>query len=318
MDTNADNAQHVDAPADSTEADLTKLKENFRLVVDKLNEICKVNTVMLQKLKALSDDNEKLVSENDKLYDELYDQKIELTSLDQYGRRENVEFCNIPESISQEQLLKHIIEVMKSVNITVTGKDIHAHHRIGKSSSNRPRNVIVRFVNRKTAFTLLKNKKKLKNTQYNNYYITENLCPYNKKLFNILYKRKKNKDIHSLWSYNGNVFVKVREDYDRVHVQHLDDIDDLFSDDDEDDVNSGSEGEADSGEPVPVIVESDHPDNMRNDYKMVDKDSSQKNRRRSFTISKTSKSFPRRRLSMVYEQNEEVLRTPIPPVVISF
>ena len=93
--TDADNVQHVDTPADTTVAELQKLKENFRLVVNKMNEICKVNTVMLEKLKALSDDNEKLVDEND----ELYDQKVDLTTLDQYGRRENVEFCNIPESM---------------------------------------------------------------------------------------------------------------------------------------------------------------------------------------------------------------------------
>lgn len=311
MDTNADTTnaeaiQSVDVPTDSTEAEsLQKLKENFRLVVDKLNEICKVNSAMLLKLKELSDDNAKLIEDNDKLYDELYDQKIELTSLDQYGRRENVEICNVPESITQEQLQKHTIEVLKTVNITVTGKDIHAVHRIGKKSNNRPRNVIVRFVNRKTAFTLLKNKKKLNNTPFKNYFVTENLCPYNKRIFNALYKRKKNKEIHSLWSYNGNVFVKVRESDDRAQVQHLDEIEELFSDDNDDD---SSEDETESVVAAPVEpTESDDPANMRKDHGMVD-------RRRSFTISKSSKSHPRRRLSMV---EEEVLRTPIPPMVIS-
>ena len=51
-------------------------------------------------------------------------------------------------------------------------------------------NVIVRFVNRKTAFKLLKHKKNLKNTLHKNYFITENLCPYNKQIFNKLYKLK--------------------------------------------------------------------------------------------------------------------------------
>ena len=206
---------------------------------------------------------------------------------------------------------------MKTVKVTVTGKDIHAVHRIGKKST-RPRNVIIRFVNRKTAFTLLKNKKKLNNTKYKNYFITENLCPFNKKIFNILYKHKKNKEIHSLWTYNGNVFVKVRESDDRVHVQHIDDIEDLFAEDDEDeDDHSGSEADAE-GEPADADQEpvpSDDPLNMLKDHGMVEKESSGKNRRRSFTISKTSKSHPRRRLSMVAE-DEEVLRTPIPPMVI--
>ena len=317
MDTSdADSIQQVDDHATTETTDIQKLKDNFRLVVDKLNEICKVNSVMLIKLKTLSEENESLVNENDKLYDELYELKVDLTSLDQYGRRENVEFCNIPETVTQEQLQKHVIDVMKSVNVTATGKDIHALHRIGKKSS-RPRNVIVRFVNRKTAFTLLKNKKKLGKTQYKNYYVTENLCPVNKKIFNTLYKRKKNNEIHSLWTYNGNVFVKVRDGDDRVHVQHLDDIEDLFAEDDEDDY-SGSEADAEvehvEAEPVEPAP-SDDPVNMRKDHGMVDKDSSAKDRRRSFTISKTSKSYPRRRLSMVKE-DAEILRTPIPPIVI--
>ena len=313
--TDANSIQHVDNHATTTETtDVQKLKDNFRLVIDKLNEICKVNTVMLSKLKSLSEENESLINENDKLYDELYELKVDLTSLDQYGRRENVEICNIPESVTQEQLQKHVIDVMKSVNVIATGKDIHAIHRLGTKSS-RPRNVIVRFVNRKTAFTLLKNKKQLGKSKYKNYYVTENLCPVNKKIFNILYKRKKNNELHSLWTYNGNVFVKVKEGDHRVQVQHLDDIEDLFTEDDRDDCSGsdGSDAEAEEEHVEAKPVASDDPANIRKDHGLDD--SLLKGRRRSFTISKTSKSHPRRRLSMVKE-DEEVLRTPIPPMVI--
>ena len=124
--------QSNDLATTETTDDLQKLKDNFRLVVDKLNEICKVNSAMLLKIQELSDEKESLVNENDKLFDELYELKVDLTNLDQYGRRENVEFCNIPETITQEQLQKHVTDVMKSVNATVTGKDIHAFHRIEK------------------------------------------------------------------------------------------------------------------------------------------------------------------------------------------
>ena len=292
--------QQVDQLPVTTDTDaLSKLKDNMRVMVDKLNEIVKVNCSMLEKLKFLSDENSKLMEANDNLYDELYEHKVGLTSLDQYGRRENVEFVNIPETIPQEQLMKHITEVMKSIHIKVTEKDVHNLHRIGKKSSHRPRNVIVRFVNRKTAFTLLKNKKKLKSTNYK-YYITENLCPYNKQIFNRLYKHKKNNELHSLWSYNGNVFCKVNEEDERVHVQHLDDIDDLFNADESDD--DGEEVIVD--ESVSTEVAADHPDNAKMDH-----------RRRS---RRQSGIFPKRRLSLVEEddENSSLLRTPIPPLLI--
>ena len=198
-----------------------KLKETIRVILDKVNEICNVNNQMLKKIRSLQENN-------DKLYDEIYEQKVDLTDLNQYGRRENVEICGIPESVSQDELQKHILEVTRSMGVKVPPNGIHIVHRLGKNRNSRPRNVIVRFVNRQTAFSLLKNKRKLNNGRYKNYFITENLCPYNKKIFNKLYGLKKNKEIHSLWTYNGNIFVKIREGDDRQQVCHLDDIETLF------------------------------------------------------------------------------------------
>ena len=212
-----------------------------------------------------------------------------------------MEFFNIPESIGQEQLQKHIIEIMKSIKINVTDKDIHAVHRIGKQVSGRPRNVIVRFVNRKMAFKLLKNKKQLKNTTHKNYFVTENLCPYNKQIFNKLYKCKKSKTLYSLWTYNGNVFCKVNENDDRIQVHHLDDIEELFRADDTDEEDSEEEAVNNS---VANEESSDHPDHAKKDHR-------RKSRRQSGL-------HPMRRLSMVEEadENSSLLRTPIPPLVI--
>ena len=272
---------------------------------------------------------------------------MEITGLNQYGRRENVEFVGIPESFSQDKLQAHITTVLKSMGINnITGKDVHNLHRIGKRSPTKPRNVIVRFVNRKTAFATLKNKKKLKSGEYKHYYVIENLCPYNKKIFNTCYRHKKNKELHSVWTYNGNVFVKVHEGGDRVQVEHLDDIDNLFDDEDNesvendgddddngansggnsnnsnsnndnlpDDVNGGNSG-SNSDNTFP-----DHPDNYRNDHvnstpkfgNLGFSDSTKRNRRRS-------SNFQARQLSLVAEVDTDaessILRTPIPPLVI--
>ena len=145
-----------------------------------------------------------------------------------YGRRENVEICNIPENIDQKDLENHVLEILKSINIKITASNIVGCHRIGKKSK-KPRNVIVRFINRKSAFTLLKRKKELKNSKFKNYYVIENLCPFNKRIFNRLYRLKMEKEIHSVWSFNGQVYCKMEEDGDRIQVQHIDEIDDLFN-----------------------------------------------------------------------------------------
>ena len=202
---------------------IQKLKNDLRILIDKVNEICSVNSSMLQKIS-------ELVTKNNELDDRVEKQKVELTELNRYGRRENVEFCNVPESIDDKSLENHIITVMKSIKVNVQSYQIVGVHRIGKKRPNRPRNVIVRFVNRKNAFTLLKNKKSLKNGQYKKYYVIENLCPYNKKIFNTLYKCKKQDEIHSVWTYNGQVFAKIDEHDQPTRISHMDDIDDLFAD----------------------------------------------------------------------------------------
>ncbi len=197
--------------------------------IDKMNEICKVNNVMLKKLAALSEENEELTQKNDDLYEDLRYQTVQLAELNQYGRRPNVEICNIPESIPQNELENHVIDILAEVGIkNIKPFNIVGVHRIGKKFNSKPRNVIVRFLNKKTAFALLKKKKNLKSTKFKNYYVIENLCPFNKKIFNKLYKLKKEDEIRSVWSYNGQVYVQLEEDGERIQVQHLDEIPDLF------------------------------------------------------------------------------------------
>ena len=187
-----------------------------------MNEVCQVNTGMLNKI---SD----LVKENNTLYDEIEDLKIELAKLNQHGRRANIEICGIPEKIDQK-LEEHIITVLKSVGVTVNSYQIQGVHRIGKKTPSWPRNVVVRFINRKHSFSALKNKNKLNSSKYKSYYIIENLCPFNKKIFNRLYKLKKEGEIHSVWSYNGSVYAKVEENEEPTQIRHLLDIDDLVKD----------------------------------------------------------------------------------------
>ena len=224
-----------------THTTVQKLKTDLRQVIDKLNEVCLVNSAMLSKIS-------ELVKENNKMYTELENTKIELNELNQYGRRENIEICGIPESIEPMGLEKHVIEVLKSIKVTVSPYQLVGVHRVGKKQNNRPRNVIVRFVNRKHAFMSLKNKKLLKNSN-KKYYIIENLCPFHKKLFNRLYKCKKENDIHSVWSYNGLVYAKVDENDEPTQICTMDDIDELLEGSeygDDGDMNEDAEDESPS------------------------------------------------------------------------
>ena len=122
--------------------------------------------------------------------------------------------------------------MLAKVNIKISSYDIVAVHRLGKFQSGKTRNVIVRFVNRKNTYRCYGIGKKLANTnEYKNKHIftIENLCPLSKKIFNALYKLKKENRINAVWSRNGRIFYQENEDYnDYTEATSLEEIDYLF------------------------------------------------------------------------------------------
>ena len=65
------------------------------------------------------------------------------------------------------------------------------------------------------------------NSIYKKIYITENLCPTYRKIFNRLYKLKKENVIRNVWCNNGHVFCKLSDERDErpLLLKHFDDID---------------------------------------------------------------------------------------------
>ena len=137
--------------------------------------------------------------------------------------------CTISPKQFKNPLEGHVIKVLGSIGMQIVSYDLVAIHRIGKLP-NKDRKVIVRFINRKHAYTSKKNSKKLKNTEYRNIFISENLCPEYRRIFNMLYKFKKLGHIYNVWSYNGHVYFRISESSDELIVQHYEDIDYLLYD----------------------------------------------------------------------------------------
>ena len=184
------------------------LKQETRLIRDMLNDVILNNRSLKKNIQSLTD-------ENKYLHDSLYDMEVHYNNLNQYTRRNNIEITNISEKITQRSLEEYVLKVMKSLDVNIVSYDLVAVHRLGKFVVGKNRNVIVRFVNRKNAFTCLRNLKKLNSSntpEYRKLYIVENLCPSYRKIFNYLYKMKKEQKNNNVWSYNGNVFFKKSPD----------------------------------------------------------------------------------------------------------
>ena len=54
-------------------------------------------------------------------------------SLEQHGRRNNLEITGIPDDVDDQKLEEKVIEILDKINVNVSSKDVEACHRIGKS-----------------------------------------------------------------------------------------------------------------------------------------------------------------------------------------
>ena len=201
------------------------IQEEMDGIKHKLNQVIYNNRYLKKQVTDLA-------LENDRLLESIYNIEVNISNIDQYSRRSNVEICNVPEKIAQNNLEEYVIKFLDSIGIKIQSYDLVAVHRVGTFRQGKIRNVIVRFLNRKDAYRCLRVSKKIKRTntpEYKRFFIIENLCPTNKKIFNFLYKLKKMDKINNVWSYNGSVFYQMNEDDEfSERADHIDDLDYLY------------------------------------------------------------------------------------------
>jgi len=95
---------------------------------------------------------------------------------------------------------------------------------------------IVRFVNRKHCDNLHRNKKFLKEKSdklndigiKNKILINSDLCPYNNFLWGKCKKLFDEKPLLKFWIYNGNLYIVADENSDRIKIDHLKSLQDIF------------------------------------------------------------------------------------------
>ena len=137
-----------------------ELVENFKKTfTDIKDEIINLKEVII---KNLQNENKRLNDEVSQLKEKIISIESKSNSVEQYGRRNNMEINGIPNSISDDNLESTVTNVFsKATNIHVTADDIEACHRIGKSKKHSMK-TIVHFINRKHCKCALVNRKKQK------------------------------------------------------------------------------------------------------------------------------------------------------------
>ena len=115
---------------------------------------------------------------------------LEIDSLEQYSKRENIRVHDVPDPQGKkDDGGKVVVELAEKLDIKIQSYDIQRAHRLGRKrlSMAKPCPIIVRFVKYKHRNDILFSKSKLKNCnngKFNTAFITEDLTPLSSKLLN--------------------------------------------------------------------------------------------------------------------------------------
>lgn len=164
--------------------EIDMLKSNIKGVEKSVDEIWATIEDMKEATKALKDS--KTVQEDEmqelralltKTKAELKEERDKVIELEDYTRRENLKFHNIPESEeegvnhSPKQVILSILQ--KELQMDTAQIRFHAVHRIGKRKENKHRPIIARFVCREDRDQVFARKKGIKeSTRFKDAYIT--------------------------------------------------------------------------------------------------------------------------------------------------
>ena len=136
----------------------------------------------------------------------------EVSRLDQYGRRENIEILGIPTRVTDKQLETEVLKILHKIGLVhLSHYSIVGCHRIGKKDRYGCKSTIVRFLQRKDANNCFNSSKFLyrcKELGYNYLSIVENLCHSYKLFLEDLKELKAKGRIAHYWYSNGSIKYK--------------------------------------------------------------------------------------------------------------
>ena len=222
----------VKASKDELKSEIQALKSELSEVTKSLNAVWEEVQSLKQKNKDIQDQCDAATRENSKLNEEISTLKNRLIKLEDYSRRENLRFYNIPENPGESSMecSRKVMDVLSELGADPENTKFHAIHRTGNpnttASSNsavsnrvstesregasrppRPRPILVRFVSRMNSDWVWENRKKLMNSsRFSSVFIDKDLSAESAKQRGKLraaFRKAKELNI-------GKVFIKVK------------------------------------------------------------------------------------------------------------
>ena len=185
------------------------------------------------KLSELQSDLAVLKNVNRLLVERISKLERRCSQMEQYSRRECLEFTGISESVQQNDLEDKVRTILTKIDVNVSSENIEACHRIGKNGKT-----LVKFSRRKDIGQIFHKKSLLKEIDpltlnfpaSTKIYINESLCPSNRHLWFLCKKLWQSKKIYSFWTSQGSVKLKLKNLGNAKTIEQITDLEDIFPD----------------------------------------------------------------------------------------
>ena len=166
---------------------------------------------------------------------ELYDLQ---DRLEQYTRKNSLEFHGIPESAysSPEEV---VLKIAEALEVPVDPQDIEISHKLNNKGNKA---IIAKFISHKVKSNLYRARTKLKRikmtdlfpgssyattTEANRIYINENLTSYRRRIMKKANEKRRDGELLSVWSLDGTIFVKTSPAGRPIKIIEPEDLDHL-------------------------------------------------------------------------------------------
>lgn len=210
---------------------IREFNSSYEVLNDKLNE----NTLLLKeqttKISEYMEKIDQLSAENKMLKDKIQVLEDKLDETEQYSRRNCVEIRGVP--VKDNDVMQAVKDVGNALGFDIQDTMVDACHTLGrKTDSKDPPGIIVKFVRRVDADTLLAKRRAKKDfsTRHLNLptdipvYLNESLTPMRRKLLAMARDEKRKQGYKWLWVRRGNIFLRKVDNGPVVVIKCLADL----------------------------------------------------------------------------------------------
>ena len=155
----------------------------------------------------------------DDISNQLREFRVETDAMQQKLKENNLRLVGLPESqpFDEEDMKSKIVKFSKDhlALENISSEDIEEVTRLGKAAEDKIRDVLITFRSKQTRNKFYLRRKKLYDVDtmrsLSGIYINEDLTPYRQRLYFDTRNLRKRATIHSVWTSQGTIMVKLEE-----------------------------------------------------------------------------------------------------------